>query len=65
MKPDLSPDEIDSIIERNNRLLSDLAKLEDDFTPTPLDTVMAALVAIFAVGIGVAAVVGVIHILGG
>lgn len=37
----------------------------DDLLPTPLDAIIAGLVAIVAVGIGVAAVIGAIRIFGG
>lgn len=70
MKPDLRPDEIDALIAHNDQLARDTEKLlasidDDEFLPTPLDTVIAGLVAIVAVGIGIAAVIGVIHIFGG
>lgn len=67
MKPDLDPIDIDAIINRNDRLARDTQKLLDDdpFLPTPLDAIVAGIVAICALGIGVAAVIGVIHIFGG
>lgn len=70
MRPDLRPDEIDALIARNDKIARDTEKLlaginDDEFVPSPLDTIVAGIVAIVAVCIGIAAVIGVIHILRG
>lgn len=70
MKIDLDPTEIDALIARNDKIARDTEKLlaginDDEFIPSPLDAIVAGIVAVAAVGIGVAAVIGVIHIFGG
>lgn len=68
-RPDLDPAVREIMAKTVEQHRADIAKPQADedldLIPTPLDAVIAGLVAIAAVCIGIAAVIGVIHILAG